>query len=95
MVPTEAQIREAGVRLGLIAEGAPIPPRLRGRLAKVVELAEAETAAEHAAADRSKTVSAPIMRLWESLDAIPDEPRARIIAALAPQLWRSTEGATR
>lgn len=94
MIPTEQEMREAGVRLGLLTEGQSVPPRLRSKLARVVQMAEAEAAAEHQAEDHSKKAVAEILDLWSRLDGIPNDPRGHIVAALAPTIWRTTEGAT-
>lgn len=94
MIPTEQEMREAGVRLGLLEEGQAVPPRLRSKLAKVVQAAESETAADRQAVDRSSKFADDILDLWSQLDGIPQEPRGQIVAALAPTIWRTTEGAT-
>ncbi|MDL9938682.1 hypothetical protein QSJ18_18200 [Gordonia sp. ABSL1-1] len=91
MVPSEQQMRDAGERLGLLASGQPIPPRLRGKLAKVVEEALAEDAATIAAADRAASIVTPLADIYRGLTAadVPDEPAGRIVAALAPHIWRT------
>lgn len=94
-IPTEQQIREAGERLNLVRPGEPITPRLRGKLAKVVELAEAETAAESDRATTAAAVAGPIADAYHALVErdIPDVSAARIVAALAPMIWRTNQGA--
>ena len=87
-------MREAGVRLGLLEEGQPIPPSMRSKLAKVVHLAEAETATAHASTERLDKLTRELVALWDRLEPIPNEPRGRIVAALAPTIWRATEAGT-
>lgn len=93
VVPTEHEMREAGVRLGLLAEGEPIPPRLRGKLARTVELAKEEAVAEQAAADLTTAVTTPVLDMWHALvdGGIPDDSAARIVAAVAPHIWRTNQ----
>lgn len=94
-VPTEAEMRDAGLRLGLLEKGADIPPRLRGKLARVVDLAKAEMKADADRADRTTEVVGPIADTYAALveRGIPDPSAARIVAALAPMIWRTNQGA--
>lgn len=93
--PTEDEMRAAGVRLGHLKEGEPIPPRLRGKLAKVVELAKEEAADDADRAAVTVSVVDPIADTYLALveRKIPDSSAARIVAALAPMIWRTTQGA--
>ena len=89
-IHSEAEMQEAGFRLGILERGQPIPPRLRGKLAKVVELAKAD---DQAVADRAKRTTGvvdPIVDTYSALveRGVPDPSAARIVAALAPQIWR-------
>lgn len=91
-IPSEAEMQEAGFRLGILERGQPIPPRMRGKLAKVVELAKAD---DQAVADRAKCTTGvvdPIVDTYTALveRGVPDLSAARIVAALAPQIWRAT-----
>jgi hypothetical protein len=97
VVPSETQLVDAGVRLGLIAPGDPVPPRLRGKLAKIVADALAADAEAAARTDRTAATTAPLIDTYQALAAagVDIESCGRITAALAPHIWRSIEGATR
>lgn len=98
-VPTEAEMRDAAVRLGLLNEGDAIPPRMRGKLARVVQLAATEDAETRSSADLAEHIDrfvtaatalgAKLSGSWHQ------EALADIVTTLAPQLWRATEGATK
>lgn len=96
-VPSEDEMRAVGVRYNLLAEGQPIPPRMRARLAKLanaeVDLAEAEAeeaqAHSHLEAARTAAISELAAMFQELTDGgIPDDPAGTVLAALAPSIWR-------
>ncbi|AZV00742.1 hypothetical protein SEA_KIKO_14 [Gordonia phage Kiko] len=97
-VPSEDEMRAAAVRHSLIAEGDPIPPRLRGRVANLVlaedDLADAEAEeadAEVALALARAAAVADIAALNRELtdSGIPASSVGRVLAALASLIWRN------
>jgi len=90
-VPSEQAMRDAGERLGLLEAGEPIPPRLRGKLARVVEEAALEDAAEQSRRDQTERVLTPLIDAYTGLveAGVPVEAAGRIAAALAPHIWRA------
>lgn len=84
-------MRDAGERLGLLESGEPIPPRLRGKLARIVEDATAQDAAEQSRQEQTDSVITPLVDAYTGLvDAgVPAEVAGQITAALAPQIWRA------
>lgn len=96
--PTEAEMRAAGVELGHLKPGQSVPPRLRNKLAKVVDAAKADAAAATARQSATENVAAPLIDMHAALTGggIPTENVGRIVAALAPHIWRANQqGATR
>lgn len=89
--PTEAEMRAAGVALGHLAEGEPVPAHLRTKLAKTVRLAKEEAAAQSASGETTNKVAAPLIDLHAALTGagIPTENVGRIVAAIAPHVWRA------
>ncbi len=89
--PSEAEMRDAGVRLGLLAVGESVPASLRTKLAKVVRLAKEEQQQEQRQAAESDSVAAPLIDLHRALvdGGMPIESVGRIVAAIAPHVWRS------
>ena len=89
--PSEAEMRDAGVRLGLLAVGESVPTSLRTKLAKVVRLAKEEQAAEQDQVDVAAKVTAPLVDIHRQLVSadIPSEHVGRIVAAIAPLVWRT------
>ena len=92
MTPTEQQMRAAGERLGLLEPDQDIPPRMRGKLAKVVTDALADDAAAEAATARASSIVQPLADVYQGLIEadVPDSSAGRIVAALAPHIWRTT-----
>ena len=90
MAPTERQMREAGIRLGILAEGDPIRPSMRTKLAKVVDQAMVEDRKVEQVEAKSGQVATPIISIHQALvdGGIPVDNVGRIVAALAPQIWR-------
>lgn len=93
-IPSDDEIQAAGVELGLIAEGQRVPARLRVKLARIINDAEKETASDQAAADSkadAQAVAAPLIALYTDLveGGLTDLAAGRVLAALAPQIWRS------
>ena len=93
-VPTESEMRDAGERLGILVAGDPITPRVRAKLAKVVTDALAE---DEASAGREKSgdaLAAPLIDTYQRLTGagMSDASAGRIVAALAPIVYRKTQG---
>lgn len=93
--PTEAEISHTAVQLGLIRPGEPVPPRIRAKVAKTLQVAvqmeSAEDAQEATSADFIRTVADTYSGLTGA--GLPDEAAARVVAAIAPALWRTDQGA--
>ncbi|MGW8936183.1 hypothetical protein [Gordonia terrae] len=85
------------VAIGWLEEGEPIPPRMRGKLAKLINTDELADASR-AAADKKtaevettrKAVTDELVGLYQDLTdgGMPDHPAGLVAAALAPLIWR-------
>lgn len=92
--PTDSEINNAAIELGLIEPGNCVPPRLRAKVAKTIQLSSALDAED----ESPFAISMPVARLATTYNGlieagIPDHAAARIAAALAPEIWRTESGA--
>ncbi|WP_027500807.1 hypothetical protein [Rhodococcus sp. UNC363MFTsu5.1] len=90
-VPSDAEIAATAERLGLPA----VTPRDRAKVAKTIQLApqiDAEDrAAEVSAADFAESIAAAHTSLRDA--GLPEHAAALVAAAIAPDVWRTTQGA--
>ncbi|MGN7133382.1 hypothetical protein ACTHQY_08925 [Rhodococcoides corynebacterioides] len=93
--PSDAEINDAAVELGLVGRGEPLTPRLRAKVAKTIQLAGRIDAEEQVARETSTGFAAAAAATYTDLveAGIPDTAAARVVAAIAPQLWRDNQGA--
>lgn len=92
--PTDTEITNTAIELGLIKPGGKVPPQLRAKVAKTIQLASQLDAED----ESSSTVSTPVALIATTYNdlieaGIPDHAAARIAAALAPEIWRTESGA--
>jgi hypothetical protein len=92
--PSDSEITNTAIELGLINHGKRVPPRLRAKVAKTIQLAR-ELDAD---SESSSCISTPIALIATTYSdlveaGIPDHAAARIAAALAPEIWRTESGA--
>lgn len=90
-VPSDAEITSVAARLGMPA----VTPRDRAKVAKAAQLAPQidahEAAAAESAADFAELISATHAGLLAA--GIPDHAADLVVAAIAPDVWRTTQGA--
>ncbi|RAL31150.1 hypothetical protein [Rhodococcus sp. AQ5-07] len=92
--PTDAEITNTAVELGLIESGDSVPPRLRAKVAKTIQLATQLDAEDEPTRPTSDAVTLIATTYSDLLEAgIPDHAAVRIAAALAPEIWRTNVGA--
>ncbi|CAM3038563.1 hypothetical protein [Skermania piniformis] len=95
-IPSDAEINEAATRLGLDVDGV-CPPSLRGRVARTVQVAAADTARTDAAAAAAESVTDELAAAVDHIAAaytqlcqrIPEQAAREITAGLAPTLYRA------
>lgn len=91
-VPSDAEMQEAAVELGWLEQGQPVPVRLRAKLAKVVQEAWREGTAAQTQQVAAAAFSQPVLAIMGGLTtgdtAISETSAARIVAAIAPAIWR-------
>lgn len=93
--PSEREINEAASKLGM---SLPLKPSQYARVAKAIQLAPQIEAEEQAAA---AVEAAPSTFADEIADAhvhllgagVPEHAAALVVAAIAPDIWRKTQGA--
>lgn len=92
-IPSDAEIQAAAVELGLVGEGRRVPPHQRAKVAKAIMLARSDDAAAQTRTVTAKAVAEPIGDLFRELTAqgLPHETSGRILAAVAPLIWRATQ----
>lgn len=94
-VPSEREITEYAKRLDL---PLPLTPKTRARVAKAIQLAPQIEAEDQAAA---AVEAAPAAFAASIADAhthllgagVPEHAAALVVAAIAPDIWRKTQGA--
>lgn len=92
-VPSDGQIVEAAVELGVIdSPDSPLPPRLRAKVAKALQVAEESekrAASQKAARVDSAAFAADCVKVWAALlDAgLPEQVAERVLPAVAGQVW--------
>jgi flagellar biosynthesis/type III secretory pathway protein FliH len=93
-IPSDAEIQEAGIELGWLQPGDPVPVRMRARLAKVIQEAWREGAEANTHKVAATTFSTPVLAIMAELttsdSAISETSAAHIVAAVAPAIWRDT-----
>lgn len=93
--PSDSEIRMAAEQLGHIRPGEPVPPRIRAKVAKALQLAVQMDAADEATPASSagfvSTITTTHTGLIEA--GLPDDVAARVVAAIAPDVWRANQGA--
>lgn len=93
--PTDAEISDAAVRLGLIQPGQPVPPRIRVKVAKTLQVAEQMESDEQVKKVASSDFVQPVADTYAALveAGLPDTAAGQVVAAIAPAIWRTTQGA--
>ncbi|MCQ4119886.1 hypothetical protein [Rhodococcus tibetensis] len=93
--PTDHEMQEAAERLGIVEPGQPLPPRLRAKVAKAIQAAEKIEATEQAEAAASSDFVTPVATIHADLitAGLPETAAARVVAAIAPAIWRTSQGA--
>ncbi|ANA85408.1 hypothetical protein BOWSER_13 [Gordonia phage Bowser] len=96
-IPSDEELRDKAVAIGWLEEGQPIPPPMRGKLARLINTDEL-TDASRAQADKKtaevettrKAVTDELVGIYQDLTAggLPDHPAGLVAAALAPLIWR-------
>ncbi|PTR42029.1 hypothetical protein C8K38_111198 [Rhodococcus sp. OK611] len=90
-VPSDAEINATAERLGMPA----VTPRERAKVAKACQLApqidDAERASEVSTADFAASIAAAHTGLLDA--GLPEHAAALVAAAIAPDVWRKTQGA--
>ncbi|WP_094980345.1 hypothetical protein [Rhodococcus pyridinivorans] len=93
--PTESEIQQAAIQLGHIEPGEPVPARIRAKVAKALQLAvqmdSADDARDALSAGFVSTVSTTYADLTKA--GLSDDAAARVVAAIAPHVWRANQGA--
>ena len=94
-VPSMAEREAAAVRLGLIQPGEPLTPHLQKKLAKALQVAERMESDEEAKQVASSDFVQPVATTYTALieAGLPDTAAAQVVAAIAPAIWRTTQGA--
>lgn len=86
--PTDAEIQAAAAELGI--EG-PLRGRQRAKIAKVVQLAWSDNDDEEPERDTPKFARTLASTHADLIEAgLPSTAADRVVAALAPNLWRET-----
>ena len=97
-VPSIEERTKVAIGLGIIKPGEELTPHLQRKLARVVQLAEAEEAADAIADSLEAAVSDPIPLIVKAhadlIEAgLSSSATDLIVAALAPEIWRANLGA--
>ncbi|NDK91035.1 hypothetical protein GYA93_15795 [Gordonia desulfuricans] len=98
-IPSQAELLEAARELGLVDPGATrVPPRHYKRLVDIVRETWREAAVEAESTRTAQDAEAFSDRISEHIAALEQRgisDAARIVAAIAPQVWRdlNTKGA--
>lgn len=94
-IPSMAEREAAAVRLGLIEPGQPLTPRLQRKMADILATAEEIEADDAARAQSTTAFVAPITTTYAALveAGLPDHAAAQVVAAIAPAIWRTNQGA--
>ncbi|AZF93590.1 hypothetical protein SEA_EYES_13 [Gordonia phage Eyes] len=96
-IPSDEELRDKAVAIGWLEEGQPIPPPMRGKLARLIntdELADASRAqADKKTAEvvtTRKAATDELVGIYQDLTAggVSDHSAGRVLAALAPLIWR-------
>ena len=92
--PNDAEITNTAIELGLIKHGDKVPPHLRAKVAKTIQMAD-ELNTEEEPFFRDSDPIALIATTYNDLieAGIPDHAAAGIAAVLAPEIWRTESGA--
>lgn len=93
--PTDSEIRQAAVQLGHTRPGEPVPPRIRAKVAKALQLAVQMDSADEARDASSAGFVSTITDTFAGLigAGLSDDAAARVVAAIAPDVWRANQGA--
>jgi hypothetical protein len=94
-IPSDREMTLAAEQLGLIQPGETVPPRLRAKVARAIQLADDAREAEHAEDDPAGDFVSPIASTFADLikAGLSEDAAARVVAAIAPSVWRTTKGA--
>lgn len=97
-VPTMAEREAAAIRLGKLKPGEKMSPQLQTQMAAIVQKAhdlDAADAADAAAEINSTDFATPIAATYDALieGGLPEHAAARVVAAIAPAVWRTNQGA--
>ena len=93
-IPTDCEIRATAVALGLVRPGENVPPNLRAKVAKTIQMADELNAEEEPFLRDSDPIALIATTYNDLIEAgIPDHAAAHIAAALAPEIWRTESGA--
>lgn len=91
-VPSDAEMQAAGVELGWLQPGEPVPVRMRAKLAKVIQEAWREGTEANTQKVAATAFSTPVLAIMAELTtgdaAISESSAAQIVAAVAPAIWR-------
>jgi len=100
-VPSDREMRETGMALGLLTEGQPVPPHLRAKLAntvnnlKAIEADEVETEQDSGQFDLpAKNFAAGMAAVMSALrdhEGVDDQAVTAIAAAVSPAIWRDIQ----
>lgn len=92
--PNQREIEQAAVELGYIKPGEPVPPRLYSKVAKAVQLT-ADLPPDDEDDDTSSDFVDDIVTTYDALieGGLSDTAADRVVAAIAPAIWRETRGA--
>lgn len=94
-VPSMAEREEAAVRLGKLKPGEKMSPQLQTQMAAIVQKAHDLDAADAAREVNSADFATPIVATYDALieGGLPEHAAARVVAAIAPAVWRTNQGA--
>lgn len=94
-VPSMAEREEAAIRLGKLKPGEKMSPQLQTQMAAIVQKAHDLDAADAAAEINTADFATPIAATYGALieGGLPEHAAARVVAAIAPAVWRTNQGA--
>lgn len=94
-VPSLAEREEAAIRLGKLKPGEKMSPQLQTQMAAIVQKAHDLDAADAEREINSADFATPIVTTYDALieGGLPEHAAARVVAAIAPAVWRTNQGA--